>query len=128
MTDLQKPLEPLEPPRSGPQGAKPLEPPWLAPGFPPPDLPPGGAPAGQGETPIDSVGLATKTLQGICRDGKAPAAARAQAARTLLELSGALKSGAGNGAKPAAEMTVAEIDARLGELEHGADTGGKDTR
>jgi hypothetical protein len=55
-------------------------------------------------------------LQGICRDEKAPAAARAQAARTLLELSGALKNAGGNGSKSAAEMTLVEIDARLGEL------------
>lgn len=70
----------------------------------------------------DPVDLARSTLQVICRDANSPAAARAQAARTLLELTGALKSGAPDAQKPASEMSAAEIDARL------ADLGDADTR
>jgi hypothetical protein len=64
-------------------------------------------------------------LQTICRDGEAPAAARAQAARTLLELSGALKSGFDNSTKSPVEMSADEIDARLAAL---ASTDTADTR
>jgi hypothetical protein len=64
----------------------------------------------------DPVELAKLTLQAICRDREAPAAARAQAARTLLELSGALKSGVDHSLKSAVEMSAQEIDARLAAL------------
>jgi hypothetical protein len=57
--------------------------------------------------------LAIQTLRGVCRDAKAPAAAKAQAARTLLELSGALKGGAKPEAKSASEMSAGEIDLAL---------------
>lgn len=67
-------------------------------------------------SPVDAVALASETLQGICQDENAPAAARAQAARTLLELAGALKTGLPNEQKPGAEMTASEIDARLAAL------------
>jgi hypothetical protein len=64
-------------------------------------------------------------LQTICRDFEAPAAARAQAARTLLELAGALKNGGADTlAKPASEMTISEIDARLEALETPSDRAG----
>jgi hypothetical protein len=55
-------------------------------------------------------------LQAICRDENSPASARAQAARTLLELTGALKTGAQNASKNAAEMSLEELDARLASL------------
>jgi hypothetical protein len=106
--------------------SKQIDPPWLTPGFPPPD------PIQSPETsaPAETDGgreLAIRTLQGICRDEKAPSAARAQAARTLLELCGALKSGVLTGSKSAAEMTLVEIDARLVALET-PDTLTPDTR
>lgn len=67
--------------------------------------------------------LARLTLQAICRDTQAPAAARAQSARTLLELAGALKTGAPDANKPAVEMSLPEIEARLAALASaGADT------
>jgi hypothetical protein len=65
----------------------------------------------------DTVGLARETLQAICRDLSNPAAARAQAARTLLELAGALKNTtADTTRKTAPELTLAELDARLEAL------------
>jgi hypothetical protein len=64
----------------------------------------------------DPVELARQTLQVICRDGNSPASARAQAARTLLELAGALKNGAQNASKPASEMSLSEIEERLADL------------
>ena len=68
------------------------------------------------DTP-DTVELAKQTLQTICRDLAAPAAARAQAARTLLELAGALKNTAADTArKTAPELSLAELDARLASL------------
>ena len=52
----------------------------------------------------------------IMRDGAAPAAARAQAARTLAEMVGALGRHAAppaSEAKPVAEMTREELEAEL---------------
>jgi hypothetical protein len=72
----------------------------------------------------DPVALARETLEAICRDFEAPAAARAQSARTLLELAGVLKTGASSAPKIGAEMTLEEIDARLADIapDTGADT------
>jgi hypothetical protein len=72
----------------------------------------------------DPVALARETLEAICRDFEAPAAARAQSARTLLELAGVLKTGAQNVSKSSSEMTLEEIDARLADIapDTGADT------
>jgi hypothetical protein len=70
----------------------------------------------------DPVELARLTLQAICRNGESPAAARAQAARTLLELAGALRNGGADTRRAASEMTLEELDARLESLA-GADTG-----
>jgi hypothetical protein len=65
----------------------------------------------------DTVELARLTLQVICRDKNSPAAARAQAARTLLELAGALKNTVADTArKTAPELTLAELDERLETL------------
>jgi hypothetical protein len=65
----------------------------------------------------DTIGLARATLQTICRDTASPAAARAQAARTLLELAGALKNATQDSArKTAPELTLAELDERLESL------------
>ena len=64
----------------------------------------------------DPVELARLTLQAICKSD-APAAARAQAARTLLELSGALRNEAPRDGR-ASEMTLAELDARIASLTH----------
>jgi hypothetical protein len=63
------------------------------------------------------VALAKRTLQAICDDLGAPAAARAQAARTLLELAGALKNATPDTTRKApGEMTLAEVDERLAAL------------
>jgi hypothetical protein len=68
------------------------------------------------------VSLAKKTLQSICKDDTAGASSRAAAARTLLELAGALKNPQRNQAvTPVAEATSAEIDERLAALA-GADS------
>ena len=77
---------------------------------------PSGPETGQIETTLDPVELARLTLQSICRSD-APAAARAQAARTLLELSGALRNEAPRDGR-ASEMTLAELDARIASLTH----------
>lgn len=71
---------------------------------------------GKGLEPASSVQLAKETLEAICLDNSAPAAARAQAARTLLELAGVLKSGISGLSKTPAEMSPAELDSRLLEL------------
>jgi hypothetical protein len=66
---------------------------------------------------VDMIELARITLQKICRDKNSPAAARAQAAKTLLELAGALKNPGPRGTeKPAFEMTIVELDQRLKSL------------
>jgi len=71
---------------------------------------------GQLEAITDTVELAKLTLQAICRSD-APAAARAQAARTLLELAGVLRSGGGaDTRRTPAEMSLEELDARLEAL------------
>jgi len=57
--------------------------------------------------------LAIRTLQAICEDLRAPAGARAQAARTLLEAAGALSAKGGGDGSAAAEMSAAEIDEAL---------------
>ena len=68
------------------------------------------------DTP-DTVSLAKSTLQAICRDSASPAAARAQAARTLLELAGALKNTVADTArKTAPELTLQELDERLAAM------------
>ena len=66
----------------------------------------------------DPVELATLTLQAICRDDSAPASARASAARTLLELAGALRNDASRSAldAPASELSSEELDARIAAL------------
>jgi hypothetical protein len=66
----------------------------------------------------DPVELATLTLQAICRDLSAPASARAQASRTLLELHGALRSDAHVRVldAPASELSSEELDARIAAL------------
>ena len=77
-------------------------------------------PETRADTP-DTVELARSTLQAICQDGSSPAAARAQAARTLLELAGALKNTVADTArKTAPELTLAELDQRLEALAHDA--------
>lgn len=63
----------------------------------------------------DPVELAKLTLQAICQNATFPAGARAQAARTLLELAGALKITPVEG-RAGAEMSLEEIDARLEAL------------
>jgi hypothetical protein len=73
---------------------------------------------GRSETIADTIELATMTLQAICRDATSPAGARAQAARTLLELAGALKNGADTPQKAVSEMTIEELDSRLAALSH----------
>jgi hypothetical protein len=67
-------------------------------------------------TAMDTAALAKETLRSICRDKEAPASARAQAARTLLEAEGALDRGAARPSSvPAAEMTAEQIDKALAE-------------
>ena len=60
--------------------------------------------------------LARETLRGVCCDTAAPAAARAQAARTLAEMAQALGRHAAQVApagQPVSAMTLAEIEAEL---------------
>lgn len=65
------------------------------------------------------VDLVRETLRAICRDAGAPAAARAQAARTLAEMVGALGRHAAPPApagKPLADMTRDELERELAGL------------
>ncbi len=64
--------------------------------------------------------LAIDTLQGVCDDRKAPANARAMAARTLLELLGEigrLQEQKPSDTKSLHEMTPKELDAEIARLE-----------
>lgn len=68
----------------------------------------------QGETD-DEIAIAT--LRGICHDSQAPAGARAQAARTLLEVAGALNKDTGSGdTGEGSEMSAEELDSLIQEL------------
>lgn len=78
---------------------------------------PSGLPALDGIT--DDAELSKATLRAVCRDPFAPPAARAQAARTLAEMSGALGRNAKQPAdtsRPLAEMSRAEMEAELAAL------------
>ena len=67
--------------------------------------------------------LATAALAAVATSETAPASARAQAGRTLAEMSGALvKSAPRTVAKPVSEMSLAEIEARIAALS-GAELG-----
>lgn len=79
--------------------------------------PKGSKPAPSLMAKVPDEELPKETLQSICRDEKAPAAARAQAARTLLELSGALKNTVSPDTKSASEVTLAELDERIAALD-----------
>lgn len=64
----------------------------------------------------DDAALIRATLREIMADPASPAAARAQAARTLAEMTGLLGRHAAPPAekgKPLAEMTLAELEAEL---------------
>lgn len=63
--------------------------------------------------------VAVAALLAVASDATSPAAARAQAARTLLELDGALGPGRvpDTGKRPVSEMTLADIDAEISALE-----------
>lgn len=78
------------------------------------DVPSGFSACGNGipHGSIDIRGVATQALLAVAANLDAPAAARAQAARTLLELVGALGPGRvpDTAARPVSEMTLAEID------------------
>lgn len=75
------------------------------------------SPTVPGRDEDDSDTLALQTLKSVCKDKEAPAAARAQAARTLLELSGALRDASRTTqSRPIGEWSLAEIDARLSAL------------
>lgn len=77
-------------------------------------------PDGQNSADAQDVDLVRETLRAICRDPSAPAAARAQAARTLAELANALGRHAPPPpppvTKPLAQMTRAELEAELARL------------
>ena len=63
--------------------------------------------------------LAVSTLMAVCRDFEAPAAARAQASRTLLETIGVLgKSATGlpDDARDLSTMSAAELDEEIRRL------------
>lgn len=63
--------------------------------------------------------LAKEALRAVLRDGAAPAAARAAAARTMLELNGALGRNAAppiDVGKPTSELSRAELEAELATL------------
>jgi hypothetical protein len=67
----------------------------------------------------DLKALSIETLSRVCRDAEAPAAARAAAARTLLELLGAigrLQVPERQSEAPLAELSAAELDVEIERL------------
>ena len=74
--------------------------------------------AGPVDKTAETRDFITETLRGIMADATAPAAARAQAARTLAEMVGALgRHSAPPGdadTKPVAELSRAELEAGFG--------------
>ncbi len=67
---------------------------------------------------LNNLDLSIRTLRAVCEDAAAPAAARAQAARTLLEATGHLRSGGADEArrKDLSEMTAEELDREIARL------------
>jgi hypothetical protein len=65
--------------------------------------------------------LSRKALRDVLTSAGAPAAAKAQAARTLLELSGELKNAKppADPAKPITDMTRSELEAELARISAG---------
>jgi hypothetical protein len=64
--------------------------------------------------------LAKEALRDVMRDGSAPAAARAAAARTMLELNGALGRNAGvpiDPSRPTSELSRGDLLAELASLD-----------
>lgn len=86
----------------------------------------GGRPAGQdgvryqdtAQSDDAIVALAKAALASVLSDPGAPAAAKASAARTVLEMAGALGAGARRGgvSRSVSEMTADEIDAEIARL------------
>lgn len=67
----------------------------------------------------DTIALASETLRQICISDEAPSNAKATAARTLLELVGALGRHADPSALntiPASEMSLEQLEARIAAL------------
>jgi hypothetical protein len=63
--------------------------------------------------------IAVATLQAVCEDASAPAAARAAASRTLLELTGAigrLQTPESGSDKPLVEMSAGDLDSEIQRL------------
>lgn len=77
----------------------------------------------------DLKAIAVATLKAVCDAGDAPAAARAAAARTLLELIGAigrLQVPESGSETPVSELSPTELDAeieRLGSIVNGSGAG-----
>lgn len=65
---------------------------------------------------LSSKALVIQTLRAVCEDDGAPAAARAQAARTLGEIEGMLKGGGSEDRKSIADMSLGELDAEISRL------------
>ena len=68
---------------------------------------------------LDDLELAKQALRDVLQDGTAPAAARAAAARTMLELNGALGRNAAppiDSGKGTSELSRAELEAELASL------------
>jgi len=68
---------------------------------------------------VDDLELAKQALRDVLQDGAAPAAARAAAARTMLELNGALGRHAAptiHPGKPTSELSRDELEAELEAL------------
>lgn len=73
-------------------------------------------------TPEEIQRKAVSALVRVVDDPSAPAAAIAQASRTLLELNGLIGAKAkppGDGARPVSEMTLAQIEEEIERLSHG---------
>jgi hypothetical protein len=79
------------------------------------------------KTNEDLLDCAKQTLVEICNDKDAGASARSSAARTLLELVGAIKnSGASQGLRPTVELSSDELDRLIQDVSQRTNKGDKD--
>lgn len=114
-----KPSKPRNPSKTRTRTAKRSSDPIENPDFDLSSSGPDDASGGDPDERLADVDLVKATLRAILLDRSAPAAARAQAARTLAEMSGALGRNAkpaAAGDKPVAEMTKEEMLAELAAL------------
>lgn len=66
---------------------------------------------------LNDLELSRRTLRAVCLDTDAPAAARAQASRTLLDLGGYLRTSYNAEKKDLSSLSVKELDELIAKIE-----------